>query len=257
VLGLAIYNGVILDLHFPNLVYKKLLDRSVGLSDLKETHSYVYDSLIALSECQGDDIQERFMLTFQISYDYYGTVQTYDLLPDGENLMVTSENKEIFIELYVKYLLVDSVKEQFSAFKKGFDDVCKGPALDLFEPEELHQLICGSPELDFEELENSAVYDAGYDKDHPTIRDFWEVVHGLTSDEKKKLLFFATGSDRAPIGGLGKLRLIIGKSGGDVDKLPTAHTCFNHFLLPTYTSKVKLRDFLKLAIANATGFGLI
>ena len=29
VLGLAIYNGVILDVHFPLLVYKKLLNRSV------------------------------------------------------------------------------------------------------------------------------------------------------------------------------------------------------------------------------------
>ena len=31
VLGLAIYNGVILDVHFPMLVYKKLLNRPVGL----------------------------------------------------------------------------------------------------------------------------------------------------------------------------------------------------------------------------------
>lgn len=36
VLGLAIYNGVILDVHFPLCVYKKLLDLPVGLTDLAQ-----------------------------------------------------------------------------------------------------------------------------------------------------------------------------------------------------------------------------
>lgn len=30
---------------------------------------------------------------------------------------------------------------------------CLGPAMDMFEPEELQLLICGSPELDFIDLE--------------------------------------------------------------------------------------------------------
>lgn len=37
VIGLAIYNGIILDLKFPSLVYKKLLHRnSYDLEDLKD-----------------------------------------------------------------------------------------------------------------------------------------------------------------------------------------------------------------------------
>lgn len=114
--------------------------------------------------------------------------------------------------------------------------------------------VCAAYDLELISL--AAYYDAGYDKDHQNVRDFWDVVHSLDPEEKKKFLFFATGSDRAPIGGLSKLRLIIGKN-GDVDKLPVSHTCFNHFILPGYSSKNKLREMLKLAIENATGFGLI
>ena len=33
-LGLAIFNGIILDLHFPRVVYQKLLRRAVSLEDL-------------------------------------------------------------------------------------------------------------------------------------------------------------------------------------------------------------------------------
>lgn len=35
-LGLAVYNSVILDLHFPLALYKKLMDVETGLSDLKQ-----------------------------------------------------------------------------------------------------------------------------------------------------------------------------------------------------------------------------
>jgi ubiquitin-protein ligase E3 A len=33
-LGLAIYNSVILDIHFPLVIYKKLLGEEIGISDL-------------------------------------------------------------------------------------------------------------------------------------------------------------------------------------------------------------------------------
>eukprot|EP01126_Amoeba_proteus_P035484 TRINITY_DN3582_c0_g1_i12.p1 TRINITY_DN3582_c0_g1~~TRINITY_DN3582_c0_g1_i12.p1 ORF type:complete len:544 (+),score=109.97 TRINITY_DN3582_c0_g1_i12:586-2217(+) len=257
VLGLAIYNGVILDLHFPDLVYKKLCNVPVGLEDLKEIHPEVYRSLKAIEAYNEPDFEEAFMITFQISYDYYGSPQTYDLLPGGDEIPVSLECKDLFKDLYVKYLLEDSVKQQFDSFEKGFRDVCKGQAMSLFEPEELHLLICGSPELDFTELEKTTVYDNGYDKEHPTIRAFWEVVHELSMEEKKQLLSFTTGSDRSPIGGLGKLSLVISKHGDDSDRLPTSHTCFNHFFLPAYKSKEKLKDLLTKAIANSTGFGLI
>lgn len=36
ILGLAIYNGVILDLHLPVVVYKKLLGHTPTFADLKE-----------------------------------------------------------------------------------------------------------------------------------------------------------------------------------------------------------------------------
>jgi hypothetical protein len=37
------------------------------------------------------------------------------------------------------------------------------------------------------------------------IRWFWEVVHSLSHDQKRRLLAFVTGSDRVPIKGLAHL----------------------------------------------------
>ena len=84
------------------------------------------------------------------------------------------------------------------------------------------------------------------------------MVDGFTPAEKRALLLFATGCDRAPIGGLEKLKFILQRSGPDSMALPTAHTCFNQLALPRYASKAALREKLVLAATEGGGsFSLI
>ncbi len=45
------------------------------------------------------------------------------------------------------------------------------------------------------------------------------VVHELSIEDKRRLLQFTTGSDRVPVGGLGRLKLIIARNGADSDRL--------------------------------------
>jgi len=258
VVGLAIYNGVILDLHFPLFVYKKLCGIKPALEDMSEINPGLFQGLKQLLIENNPNNIKEMDLNFQVSFNYLDQVENHDLKPGGEDVPVTLENKQEYVNRYISYLLEESVVLQFDAFKKGFLSVCDGNALRLFEPEELQLLVCGSPVLDFFELEKATSYDNGYNKDSPTIKLFWDVVHNELSDsEKKKLLFFTTGSDRSPIGGLGKLNFVITRHGGDTDRLPTSHTCFNHLLLPEYGSKMKLERLLKKAITNSTGFGML
>ncbi len=51
-------------------------------------------------------------------------------------------------------------------------------------------------------------------------------------------------------------RCIIQRDGTDSQKLPTAHTCFNTLLLPSYRSREVMSERLRLAIMNSEGFGL-
>eukprot|EP00029_Vermamoeba_vermiformis_P000446 TRINITY_DN1050_c0_g2_i1.p1 TRINITY_DN1050_c0_g2~~TRINITY_DN1050_c0_g2_i1.p1 ORF type:complete len:725 (-),score=207.85 TRINITY_DN1050_c0_g2_i1:153-2327(-) len=254
-LGLAIYNGVILDMHLPVVVYKKLLGLKLSLEDVKQVNPGLYRGLKQLNDYDGD--VEDLDLTFQIVYDFFGQNIVHNLLLNGANIPVTNDNKQQYIDLYVQYLLEESVKQQFDWFLKGFRHVMQTDLASLFLPEELELLVCGDPSLDFEALEREGtLYDNGFTPEHQTVKDFWEIVHSFTLEQKKRLLFFTTGSDRAPIGGLSKLKLILARNGPDSDRLPTSHTCFNHLLLPEYSSKEKLRDYLLKAISNAEGFGL-
>jgi len=255
-LALAIYNGVILDVHFPHLVYKKLAGLKPNLEDLKQSNPSLAIGLEKLLKFEGN-VEDTFERTFQISYEYFGEMRSYDLKPNGASIALTNENRQEYVDLYVKYLLEDSVQKQFDAFLKGFKMICDSAGFRMFRYEELELLICGSATLDFEALEKNTKYDNGFTKDHQTVKNFWSVVHSLTLDQKKKLLFFATGSDRSPIGGLGTLGFAVVRHGEDSDRLPSAHTCFNILLLPEYKTKEKLQERLLAAIDNAEGFGML
>jgi ubiquitin-protein ligase E3 A len=71
--------------------------------------------------------------------------------------------------------------------------------------------------FDFNALEAATEYD-GYSADSPIIRHFWSAVHELPIESKRRLLQFATGSDRVPVGGMSKLKLIIARQGPDSDR---------------------------------------
>ena len=117
-------------------------------------------------------------------------------------------------------------------------------------------MICGIETLDFGELQKSAKYE-GYSPTSPVVTWFWEILETLGQENRKAFLFFVTGSDRAPIGGLGMLAFTVQRHGGDTENVLSAHTCSNVLLLPEYGSKGKLEKKLGVALSHHQGFGLM
>ena len=117
-LALAIYNSVHLDLKFPRIVYKKLAGEKATLEDLQEFEPEIYTTLrnISLLESGFEDMG----LTFSVDYDYFGAVQTQELVPGGKDKEVTKENKSEFVQLYVDWVTTLSIEKQFTPFHKGF-----------------------------------------------------------------------------------------------------------------------------------------
>ncbi|KAJ1555372.1 hypothetical protein HK096_002642, partial [Nowakowskiella sp. JEL0078] len=259
VVGLALYNGVMLGVDFPTIIYRKLLDEEPDLEDIKQAFPQLGKGLQQLLDWTDGDVADVFLRTFEISYDVYGKVRTFPLVDGGSEILVSNDNRRQYVKLYIRHFATESVKGQFNAFKRGFSKVCGGSALKMCRPEELELLICGSTtsEMDFTELEKGAQYDDGYGTDHPIIRDFWFIFHNeFDLEHKRMLLSFVTSSDRVPLRGLGNLTFVIQRNGPDTDRLPTALTCFGRLLLPEYSGRDKLKARLTTAIENARGFGL-
>ncbi|XP_064458774.1 probable E3 ubiquitin-protein ligase HERC4 isoform X2 [Ornithodoros turicata] len=257
VCGLAIYNFTIIALPFPLALYKKLLKQQTKLVDLRGLSPTLAKSLQDLLDYQGDDIENTFFLTFEVTVDHYGTMRNYELKEGGRNIKVTKENRQEYVNLYVDFILNTSVHRSFSAFAEGFYKVCTSKVLDLFHAQELMILVVGSENYDWNELEKNAQYKNEFHRNHPTVRTFWRVFHGLDYEEKKKFLLFLTGSDRIPIMGMSEIKLVIQPMKVGDDHLPVAHTCFNLLDLPMYSNEEVMERKIRQAIQHTEGFGLV
>ena len=58
-----------------------------------------------------------------------------------------------------------------------------GSSIVLLRPEELELLVCGTPHLNFHDLESVARYEGGYHKDHPLVKSFWVSTHWQPSSQ--------------------------------------------------------------------------
>uniref|UniRef100_A0A8C1U9R9 HECT and RLD domain containing E3 ubiquitin protein ligase 3 n=1 Tax=Cyprinus carpio TaxID=7962 RepID=A0A8C1U9R9_CYPCA len=233
--GLAIYNSTVVDLHFPLVLYKKLLKVLPTLDDLKELSPTEGRSLQQLLEYEGD-VEETFCLNFAVSHVKSGA---------------------FFVQAYLQYVFSDAVQEQYSAFSSGFLKVCGGEILSLFQPSELMAMVVGNNNYNWEEMEKNASYKGEFSASHPTVKMFWEVFHEFPLEKKKQFLLFLTGSDRIPIHGMASLRIVIQSTAAEEHYLPVAHTCYNMLDIPCYQTKETLRHRLTQAVEQYEGFSLV
>ncbi|KAL4777012.1 hypothetical protein BDW60DRAFT_54352 [Aspergillus nidulans var. acristatus] len=275
VLGLAIYNSIILDIALPPFAFKKLLagaPQTTGpqplttrptykcsLEDLAEYRPVLARGLRALLEFEGD-VAETFCHTFVADVDRYGEVVSVPLCPGGEKKPVTNANRREFVDLFVHYHLDTAVARQFEPFRRGFFSVCGGNALSLFRPEEIELLVRGSDEqLDVKSLRAVATYlNWGTPKPEsvPVVRWFWEYFERANPEAQRKILSFVTSSDRIPAMGATSLNIQLICLGDDSPRFPTAHTCFNRLGLYRYKTREKFERLLSEAVLNSEGFGL-
>ncbi|TPX39895.1 hypothetical protein SeLEV6574_g06933 [Synchytrium endobioticum] len=255
IIGLAIYNNTILDVHFPSACYKKLLNQNVGLDDLQVLHPALGRGLQQLLDYDGNDVETVFSRDFVAEYTAYGASVIVPLVPNGQSVPVTNSNRKKYVELMVDFLLTRSVQRQFDAFKEGFMSVCGGNALSLFRPEEIEMMVRGGTELDIESLAGVCDYE-GFNPNESTIRNFWDIAKRLPTDMRRKLLLFITGTDRIPATGIQNMPFKISCLGEDSEKLPVSHTCFNQLCLYRYKTRDKLETKLMKAINWSAGFQL-
>ena len=130
ILGLAVYNHVLLDFPLPLALYKKLLGQPVGLRDLEEMQPifgrslrqllqvsamggrcelrlfiripFIQDGLfldasLPLMSLQYDgppgSMEDVFCLTFSLETESFGQRQVIKLIPNGGNIAVTEDNR--------------------------------------------------------------------------------------------------------------------------------------------------------------------
>ncbi|XP_071715402.1 E3 ubiquitin-protein ligase UPL1-like [Rutidosis leptorrhynchoides] len=266
VVGKALFDGQLLDVHFTRSFYKHILGVKVTYHDIEAIDPGYFKNLKWMLE---NDISDILDLTFSIDADEEkmilcerSEVTDYELIPGGRNIRVTEENKHKYVDLIAEHRLTTAIRPQINAFLEGFNELVSRDLISIFHDKELELLISGLPDIDLDDMKANTEY-SGYSPASPVIQWFWEVAQGFSKEDKARLLQFVTGTSKVPLEGFSALQGISGsqkfqihKAYGRPDHLPSAHTCFNQLDLPEYPSKENLEERLLLAIHEANeGFG--
>lgn len=257
VVGLSIFHRRFLDAFFIVSFYKMILNKKILVADMESVDADFYRSLMWILN---NDITDVLELTFSTDDDRFGEVVTVDLIPNGENIEVTEENKKEYVNLITEWRIHKRVEEQFKAFKEGFNQLIPQDLVNVFDERELELLIGGIAEIDVDDWKKHTDY-RGYTEQDDVIQWFWKCIRTWDSEKKSRLLQFTTGTSRIPVNGFkdlqgsdGPRRFTIEKS-GEVTQLPKAHTCFNRIDMPPYKSYETLVAKLTMAVEETVGFG--
>ncbi|CAL8371695.1 unnamed protein product [Gadus morhua 'NCC'] len=252
--GIALNNYNIINLPFPLVLFKKLVNVKPSYEDMKEFEPVVARSLNCILEDYTSEDFEKLDLIFTVDWD--GRKVELDSTAKGKP--VSCFNKKEFVDTYIDYAFNKSVEKVFEEFKRGFFKVCSRDGVEFFQPEELRGVMVGQEFTDWDVMKQNTVYEGEYSETHPTIITFWEVFDELTEDEKKRFLLFLTGLDRVPIIGIIKVKMTVAILPNATElHFPEALTCHSILLLPNYRrypTKRTLKSMLLAAIYHTRGF---
>ncbi|KAJ1979372.1 hypothetical protein H4R34_002850 [Dimargaris verticillata] len=256
-LGLAVFHRRFLDAFFVTSFYKLILRKRITLADMESVDVDIHRSLTWMLN---NDITDILDLTFSVEEQRFGELVTIDLIPDGQNIAVTEENKHEYVDLVTNWKIRGRIEDQLKAFLDGFHQLIPRDLIVVFDERELELLVGGIAEIDLDDWKKYTDY-RGYTESDQVVQWFWKCVEQWDSETKARMLQFATGTSRIPVNGFkdlqgsdGPRRFTIEKS-GEVSQLPKSHTCFNRIDLPPYPNYDTLVRKLTLAVEETMGFG--
>ncbi|XP_046427763.1 ubiquitin-protein ligase E3B [Neodiprion pinetum] len=286
-LGKAVYEGIVVDVPFASFFVSQFSGQAGGalyswLDELASLDRDLYRSLTLVKHFKGD--VRQLELTFSLDEDVLGKLVTHELVPGGRAVPVTNQSKINYIHLMAHFRMHTQIKDQTSAFIKGFRSIINPDWLSLFSTPELQRLISGdNVPLDLKDLRRHTQYYGGFHDSHRVVCWLWDILEKDFSEEERGLfLKFVTSCSKSPLLGFAHLEppfsIRCVEVGDDEDtgdtigsvirgfftirkkdpqnRLPTSSTCFNLLKLPNYQKKSTLREKLRYAVTSNTGFEL-
>ncbi|OQV13389.1 E3 ubiquitin-protein ligase HUWE1 [Hypsibius exemplaris] len=256
----AIYDNKLLDCYFTRSFYKHILGKPVKYTDMESEDYSFYQGLVYLLNHPVEEVGSE--LSFSMEVQEFGETKVKDLIPNGEKIPVTNENKHDYVRLACQMRMTHSIREQLDSFLAGFYEVIPVRLISIFNEQELELLISGLPNIDVDDLKANTDYHK-YQLTSLQIQWFWRAIRSFDQADRAKFLQFVTGTSKVPLQGFAALEGMSGaqkfqihRDDRSTDRLPSAHTCFNQLDLPAYETYDKLRTMLSTAIHECSeGFG--
>jgi len=259
-LGLAVWWERPLPLAFGPVMSKHMLGLPITPDDLQQLDPHFLRHRIETLLKPGGVAEVEAMLHSRLTFISAPTQQQpspKELVQGGANLRVTEDNKLGYVRLLCEDYVCGGIRQELRCLLQGFWDLLP---LDLLKchgisPLELSTLISGAGCLDADEWRQ---FSRSTTKSE-VVEWFWQIVEeDLDAEQRRRLLGFATGCSRLPLGGFAELEppfCVEVSHSGSPEHFPRAHTCANKIVLFQCPSKAHLYRKLTTALASE-GFSI-
>ena len=268
VLAKALLENLTVNCCFNKVIYQLILGEKIKFEDLIFIDKPLYNSLKNLITMKEECGENLALCEIYFSYQYKdekGNMCFQDLIEDGNDILVTQDNFDLYLEKRIEYF----TKSQLIGVNeiiKGINTIFDVNLLKIFTSDQLGLLINGTPFIDVDDWRLNTQYKNYNDYDNVII-NFWDIISNLEQEDLSNFLLFCTGSSRVPIGGFKSLESNRGQISKfeivKIDYVPGAknflrvHTCFNRLDLPEYPDKNSLEEAVKFALENQIlGYGI-
>lgn len=265
VIALALMHKVQVDIVFDRIFFMQLTGQPVSWEDVQDADPDLYSSCKKILDMDADFLDSDALgLTFVTEVEELGSRKVVELCPGGRDLVVGSNNRHKYVKLLIQRRYVTSITEQVKCFAQGFSDLLVNSTHQQFlralEPEDMDLMLYGyDRDICVDDWKVHTEYH-DYSESDNTIIWFWQVVEGMTMEQRRKLLFFSTSVTHLPAEGFSGLssKFHIHRAYTDLSWLPTAHTCFYQLVLPPYpcfeVMHARLHAITEGHIAEGFGF---
>ncbi|CAF3035361.1 unnamed protein product [Rotaria sp. Silwood2] len=266
-MGMAIRTRNFLDVRFPTLLWKQLVQEKVTIEDIEAIDISSFSIINQMEENikqvkilnesedgnANTDCDYLFSsIMSELTFDVVGSAgKTFELIPGGFHIPITAANFEDYCMSYRQYR-VNEFHRQVDCIRQGLYSVVPSAYLTLFTASELEEAVCGKGYIDIEMLKRHTYYNSD-NETTPHIVRFWSVLSEMFNEEQKKqFLIFVWGRSTLPnrdenfSTNLQISRLEI--TGNIDDALPKSHTCGFGLDLPPYSTKEIMYERLNYAI---------
>ncbi|KAG8426410.1 ubiquitin-protein ligase (E3) [Metarhizium acridum] len=175
IVGKCLYEGILVDLAFagffllkwPSAGPKDENTYKGNINDLRDMDEELYKGLLRLKNYPGDvsELGFDFTVTDQVSPPGAPVKTiTRKLIQNGDEILVTNDNRLLYISYAARHRLVVQPALQTAAFLRGLRSIIPPSWLSMFNQSELQRLVGGdSSEIDIEDLRRNTVYSGLYE----------------------------------------------------------------------------------------------
>lgn len=125
------------------------------------------------------------------------------LVDGGAELDVTIDNVDQYVKSVIHMTMVQLVRVQMKAVRRGFNDVFPLESMHLFTDTEVAHLACGQQwqQWSTSELRSAIRADHGFTMASPSVDQLIDTLSEFGREQQRTFLQFVTGSPSLPVGG--------------------------------------------------------